>query len=32
MLIFRIAEAVHAHLSECWGGTWSGKVWEPLRL
>jgi len=22
MLIFRIAEGVHAHLSECWRGTW----------
>jgi len=30
MLIFRNAKGVHAHLSECWRGTWSEKVWERL--
>jgi len=30
MLIFRNAEGVHGHLSECWRGTWSEKGWEPL--
>jgi len=24
------AEGVHAHLSECWRGTWLEKGWEPL--
>jgi len=22
---------VHAHPPKCWWGTWSNKVWEPLR-
>jgi len=30
MLIFRNAEEVHAHRSECWRGTWSEKGWESL--
>jgi len=29
MLIFRNGEEVHAHLSECWRGTWSEKRCEP---
>ena len=30
VVIFRNAEGVHAHLSECWRGTWSEKGGEPL--
>jgi len=30
MLICWNAEGGHAHLSECWRGTWSEKGWEPL--
>jgi len=30
MSIFQNAEGVHAHLSECWKGTWSEKCWELL--
>jgi len=30
MFNFRNAEGVHAHLSECWSGTWSEKGWESL--
>jgi len=30
MLIYRHAEGAHAHLSTCWRGTWTKKVWEPL--
>jgi len=29
MLICWNAEGVHAHLSECWRGTWSEKGREP---
>jgi len=30
MIIFRNAEGAHAHLPECWRGTWSEKAWEHL--
>jgi len=30
LLILQNAEGVHAHLWECWRGTWSKKGWEPL--
>jgi len=30
MLICWNAERVHAHLSECWRGTWEENGWEPL--